>query len=216
MDTGASVDSALIHAAGQKHLEIVRCLLEYVQDKKSVLNAYYRDVLLNVTSTLCSAVFRGHLNIVRYLVEAGADPLLRCSYNGVSQLAIHRTFEARHAHGALDIIRYLISVDRRQLEARTSEGKTCLHLAAEANDAECADWLLSEGADHTAVTSWDETPWQRACKKNSLAVMGVFLKKEIGSLQARHNQRQTGYNSPYVLTWFVPDYTPFYWGGGVS
>ncbi|KAI1380967.1 ankyrin repeat-containing domain protein [Hypoxylon crocopeplum] len=223
---GASLDSAsdifiLDSAASYGNLDTVRWLVEHVDDKKKFVNATVEKTRQNRVSALWSAVNSGHLDIIRTLVEAGADPLLPCTSRGVDQLAIHAAFKVDRGSDVLEIIRYLITLNKDQLEKKTSEGKTCLHLAAETNNAECADWLLSQKANFTAKTNRGETPWQRARKENNVAAMRVFLRKEIESYTDRHNgfsRRQQ-----YVMSWsgFLQGRSgdsslPFCWGGGVS
>ncbi|KAI1119840.1 ankyrin repeat-containing domain protein [Nemania abortiva] len=154
VEAGASVDSTspdgLYCAVMVGNLDMIRYLVEHAEDRKSVLDADYfgyEDDLRMSLSALWAAVSTGRLDIVRYLVEAGANPLRQCTYHHVDEFAIHAALNPDHQitdSARLGMINYLISVDKDQLNKKTGEGKTCLHLAAEINNAECADWLIAQ------------------------------------------------------------------------
>ncbi|KAI3317518.1 ankyrin repeat-containing domain protein [Xylariaceae sp. AK1471] len=101
VEAGASVyatsryDSVLTCAARQKNLDIVRCVVEHSRDK-SFVNTFYEWVRPDA-SALAAAVGAGNLDIVRYLVEAGADPLLRLDNNRycTCTFAIHKAFQRK-------------------------------------------------------------------------------------------------------------------------
>ncbi|KAI8946096.1 ankyrin repeat-containing domain protein [Xylaria longipes] len=219
VNAGASVDSAgphgstLFYASQQKDVSIVRCLIERATHKERFLNALYFEGSVLAASALWSAVDKGHLDVVRYLIEAGANPLLQCTYNGVRHLAIHRAFTSKNCSDRLEVIRYLIRFDRNQLEERTSENKTCLHLAVLAANVECTDLLLSKGADCTATTSEGVTPWKIAHPSGSLRMMGVFLRREIEYLQSRYDELRGDRNLKQTVTSFLPAGRVMYWGG---
>ncbi|KAJ2974079.1 hypothetical protein NUW58_g8773 [Xylaria curta] len=190
LDAGAGPPGlTLTYASGQHNLSIVRCLVEHAVDKNRLLNTLYKMDRLHEISPLAAAAESGDIDIARYLVEAGADLFLSCSYglfSRRSELAIHRAFKIRHDNGTLEMIQYLISVDRKQLNAKTRYGETCLHLAAETNNTGCADWLLSEGANCEVKNQHGETPWQVACRLGDVATIGSFLRSEIQLIGSWH------------------------------
>lgn len=212
VDAGASVDSAnprdsiLFYAVRVGDFDVLQYLVQHAVDKNSVLNAVHRDASssngLSTISALWYAAFLHRLDMVRYLVEAGADYLLPCTSLGVSQLPIHATFLIYPSSVAHDIISYLIGVDRCQLWEKNSRSQTCLHLAAETNNAKCADWLISQGAECGTLNWKHETPWKTALNKRRMAVIGVFLKRESQLYQAR-KRRYVNVPRPHGLSWLI-------------
>ena len=100
-------------------------------------------------SALWKAASNGHLPIVQYLVEQGADkektygsntPLMNASW-----------------YGHLDVVRYLLEqgADR---EKKSIIGYTSLHCAAQNGYLEMAMLLMSYGADLNALNNKDKLP----------------------------------------------------------
>ncbi|MBO0719359.1 MAG: ankyrin repeat domain-containing protein [Blastocatellia bacterium] len=70
---------------------------------------------------------------------------------------------------------------RRKLARFAGEyGKTCLHWAAETDQAEIARILLDAGADIEAKTSWGATPLEWAATMGSVRVADLLLSRGAG------------------------------------
>ncbi|KAI1339249.1 ankyrin repeat-containing domain protein [Xylariaceae sp. FL0016] len=229
VNIGVPVDHAnrdgikpLHRAARRGDLEIVQCLIEHCENahKNDYLNSCYMIPRITVwpfpyqwvfMSALAAAATEGHLEVVRYLVEQGADPLLKLQSNG---LAVHCALRDDKDH--VDVLRYLLDLNHSQLERKTADNETLLHLASRKDHVESARWLLDQGADHKAVDSEGDTPWLVATKARSAAVMGVFLGKEISSPQPlRGIWQRIGdkMKKATTYTYLFPGREQFYWGG---
>jgi len=132
-------------------------------------------------SPLTMAIGRGHLDVARILLEAGADPNRRDAFDQ-SPLERARTAEAVEllvAHGARADLpksgqdRFLAAAQRgdaamiRTLLAagadpRNPPTKAIPELMERGDDAEAAKLLLDAGADPNARTQWNETLVERA------------------------------------------------------
>ena len=127
------------------------------------------------TQPLHFAVREGHAEVVRTLLELGADPSYRRyaheplatvardrGHQGVARIiedaraALGLGGEPHEAHraataGDVDRLRALITGNRSLLDRRDDEGFTPLHRAVEAGQAACATLLLELGAPPDAV-----------------------------------------------------------------
>ncbi|KAI1302731.1 hypothetical protein F5Y03DRAFT_360839 [Xylaria venustula] len=233
IDSGASVDyisispaesaecaeSVLTLAARLKNIDILRYIVERVDDKKKFVNTSFQRRPWDEYSALSAAVEARQVNTVRYLIEVGADPLLHVGDPWLCQLVIHRAIGIEPGNDLLEIIQYLLDVDGSQLEKRMSNGDTCLHLAAAADNAQCVDLFLSKGANCKAENMRGQTPWEVACdttiSRRRLSAIGMFLKREI--IERPGDMNYIG------RTWFMADHNSssshlrkkrFSWGGG--
>ncbi|KAG5507646.1 hypothetical protein JKF63_06595 [Porcisia hertigi] len=100
---------------------------------------------------LLLAVGRGHLNVVRFLLERGAD-LMHQNRRGESSL--HRAVSRGH----MDLVEFLVStseknnatnkaVHRRWMNLRDKHGESALFYASTDNNEEIGRYLLRHGAD---------------------------------------------------------------------
>jgi len=64
--------------------------------------------------------------------------------------------------GDISKVRQLLEADSTLVNAKDSNKKTPLHIAAEKNFAELAELLISAGADIHSEVSWGMTPLQWA------------------------------------------------------
>ncbi|KAH9895440.1 ankyrin [Xylariomycetidae sp. FL2044] len=211
-----------LHRAAKKgSLDSVQYLLDHCEDRKSYVQACYQTPRIRVwpipyrweqNSALSCAAGEGHLDVVRYLVEAGADPLQELQNNGI---AAHSA--CRGAKDYVQVVKYLMNVDRSQLEKRTSdEDDTCLHLAAQKDHIESAELLLSIGANHRARNAEGNTPWQVAHKAKSSNVMGALLRMEIYDRYQHEGiwrRLLEKMREASTYTYLFPGRKEYYWGG---
>ena len=94
---------------------------------------------LQSASALCIAAEKNHLNVVRYLVEQGADMEMEDRY-GMTPL-INASF-----YGHIEVVRYLLEQGGDRDKA-TEFGMTSLHSAVEQGQLETAKLLMVYGAD---------------------------------------------------------------------
>lgn len=163
----------IVHAMRHGHADIA--------EKLRLAKARYDFKAPQASHELRLAAFRGHLSVVRWLVERGVDPNL--TMQGMSALSIAAregdaaTAKALLAAGAqvdkptksgstplmaaaqygnLDYARALLEGGANP-RAATEDGLTSLHLAAQADAPELVALLLERGADLAARTRSDYT-----------------------------------------------------------
>ena len=106
---------------------------------------------------LCAAVQAGNLDLVRSLLQAGADPNFP-SGNG----ALIEAIKTR-SHNRLEMVRALLD-HGADPNARSTLYQTALHAAVGEADAELVNLLLDRGADVNIRGEDDMTPlWTAAC-----------------------------------------------------
>ena len=83
----------------------------------------------------------------------------------------------------------LINQPNIDLDIRTPNGSTPLHLAAEANQLYIANLLINRGADIDALDNNDDTPLHRAAEANDMDMVQMLLdngaNRRIENLQFR-------------------------------
>jgi ankyrin repeat protein len=127
----------------------------------------------------------GRMELLDVLLQAGLDP------NATTKLG--RTALSKSAwNGSVDIMRYLLKLKNIQIEVKDKNGRTALHNAVwgsaggregkkmgqNATDSpECAELLISHGADLEAVDNAGNTPLCIACSTYSPSSLSLLLKK---------------------------------------
>jgi ankyrin repeat protein len=142
---------------------------------------------------------RRYQQVVRRLLDAGADPLLRTQKDGVlpQTHARQRGFtriatmlqEAsvgltpaerllRHARGGSVAAAEAALADGADLEARDARGRTALLLAATEDRVEMAQMLVARGADVNALDGRHDTPFLVTGVTGSVAMLKALLPGE--------------------------------------
>lgn len=165
---------AMMSAAVSGDVDTIRALLE--KDRNLALAEYW------YTPPLHYAVREGHLEAVKLLIEAGADPTyIRYGGEDLKVVATDRNHDAVAAfiaeaqkqrmgsamenheiHGAvtqgeLDRVRDLLQAEPELVNRRDAKGRTPLHLAANAGHEAIAELLIDHGADLEARTGSNDT-----------------------------------------------------------
>ena len=123
-------------------------------------------------STLHSACREGTLNVVKLLVEAGADVCVADEEENTCLMLASRK-------GHIDTVRYLVSLPGMNVNQRDSEGNTALHVAVREQHAEVAQVLIDAGADVNRRASGD-TPLFLAIRKGSLDMVKLLVRAGAG------------------------------------
>ena len=94
---------------------------------------------LDKSTALYMAVLGGNLDIVRYLVENGADPYLHCWHGSL----LHAAVMARQK--GEEVLKYVLQFDF-DIDMLNEDGNTCLILASRNNTAAVCSLLVENGA----------------------------------------------------------------------
>jgi len=128
------------------------------------------DLELGASTPLMEASQEGHLELVRYLLEAGARVN---ATTGTGDTALTYACENGHTDVADLLLQY-----SALLEHESEGGRTPLMKAARAGHLCTVQFLISRGADvNRQTTNNDHTPLSLACAGGHLAVVEVLLQQ---------------------------------------
>jgi ankyrin repeat protein len=150
VEMGIALD--VFEAATLGNLERVR---ELVEGNASLANAFGSDGF----TPLGLASFLGHLPVVEYLLEKGAE-VNAASKNDFRVMPLHSAVANRHL-----AVAELLLKNGADVNACQEQGFTPLHEAALQGDEAMIRLLLAHGADPHAQKDDGETPFQTALRK---------------------------------------------------
>lgn len=121
----------------------------------------------NGDAPLVMAAYLGHADVVRMLLEAGAD--ITAVDPGMKATALHAAAYAGRTEAAKVLIEHGIEIDKQG----PKNGYTALHDAIWQNNIETARVILEAGADLTRRSHDGETPldFARSKKRKEIAAM---------------------------------------------
>jgi ankyrin repeat protein len=145
----------LLNAVVEGHWNIVSTLLDLKPKKNNKrINKHYHynnKFDYNDSSTLLhAAAHKGHLNIVKNLVERGAK--LTCRNNN-NEDVLHFAIKS----GNVDLVQWLCQ-QKIDVNRKNKQGNTPLHLAIKEKNSEITACLLEYGANLTIKNNSKETP----------------------------------------------------------
>ena len=116
------------------------------------------------------AATKGNIEAVKQHLDAGADVELKCVNCGGTVL--------RHAvsGGHIEIVELLVSKDA-DVNAKTEEGESPLHLAANRGHKEIIELLIARGADVDAKGDSGRTPLHVAAQKGHKEIIELLIAK---------------------------------------
>ena len=124
-------------------------------------------------STLHSACREGTLNVVKLLVEAGANVCVADEEENTCLMLASR-------EGHIDTVRYLVSLPQMDVKQRDSEGNPALHVAVREKHAEVVQVLIDAGADVNGRASDGDTPLFLAIRQGSLDMVKLLVRAGAG------------------------------------
>jgi len=143
--------------------------LEGLADKAVDVNASNS----NGDAPLHAATRAGHATVVTWLLKHGADPNKKITSVGHDQ----RGFTPLH-EGAVrghDKVAQLLLTYKAKIDAKTTDGRTALMLAADAGHFSVAKLLLGRGADLKICNQTGETAFTVAVAKGHLRIARLLL-----------------------------------------
>lgn len=196
---------------GESHLFVVVCnnhwdILKYfVEEKQANVNiANHSD---GHTPLIFTAMFADKLDLMKYLVEKGADvnqaeffdsqtPLFVSSSKGHLELVKYliangadpgkRNLNGEDclwiaaSSGRLEIVKFLIEQNLSDVNVTNNNSETPIYTASLQGKLEIVRYLFEKGADITIKTrSFDETPMIAAKRKKHEAILKFFKEKGI-------------------------------------
>uniref|UniRef100_A0A336N437 CSON006168 protein n=1 Tax=Culicoides sonorensis TaxID=179676 RepID=A0A336N437_CULSO len=136
-------DTALLHSAVRSDgLKMVKLLIKNYKFDVNVKDSNQRTPLHDAISRtpLHDAISRSNLEIVKYLIDRGADVNAKDSNE---RTALHEV--AKHSN--LEIVKYFID-HGADVHAKDSNKRTALHEVAKHSNLEIVKYFIDHGADH--------------------------------------------------------------------
>ena len=195
--TATAQDQDILQAAREGDLARVE---ELVQQDPALIN-FQND---NGQTPMHMAAWQGHLNIVQFLIDLGADintmgpanqsPLLYAAYEGRTEIVeillqqgaefnyqdrngrtpLH--YAARQNHP--DVVRYLLS-QGADLNIKENQGETELHFAARGGNREIVALLADSASDIYAKTNDGKLPIHTAAHTGQTEAAAFFIEKGV-------------------------------------
>ena len=122
----------------------------------------------NQDAPLVMAAYKGYNEIVKLLLEAGAD--VKAVDPGMKATALHAASYAGRAEAAKLLIQYKIDIDKQG----PYNGYTALHDAIWQNNVDTAKVLIDAGANLTLQSNSGQTPLDFAKAKNASKIVAMI------------------------------------------
>ena len=157
-----TLDAKLYRAAKNGILARVQQLVQ----RGANMNATHYD---DEYTALHVACYKGHLDVVRYLIEDGLVNAETANKKGNTALH-HACCES----GCVDVVRYLIQHAEANTEATNKNGETPLHFASESDDVKAVRYLIEHGmkSNVDATDNYGCTPLHGASRRGCLDIFG--------------------------------------------
>jgi len=187
-DTEASLYSsrrrktALCHAAGNGHLEVVRHLLRFKADV-SAYSTY------SGMAPLHGAAYYGHYDIARILLQAGADVNATCWVKRASMERVASALELASARGHVRTLLLLV--------ASSSTTNRALNAAARNGQLDAVNALIDAGADIEDINCTGTTALLEAVSGGHLLVVSRLLQAKAN---VEASSRQVSFKRYFCCT----------------
>ncbi len=131
----------LIKACRDGFIDVVKYLVEKC---KFNVNKRYNFMLSDSSYPLTEAILNGHFNIVKYLIEYGADITIKCKSANLLMLSCTCKLN-------IEIINYLLKIF--DVNCKDEQGNTAIHYAVCANKLDILDHLVLNDGDVDSVNN---------------------------------------------------------------
>ena len=187
-DTEDSVrKTALMVACERGHNSIVKWLVSEYKDNKMLERKNAYGGINTGWRPLHYAAYSGHYEIVRFLVDSGADinAKTHTRWDAIGFSLFFKNNELEEAtpllvaasQGHLNIVRYFIEVKKVNKTVKTyNQWNTCLHLAAQNGHRQVVEWLiLNKHADIENKNYNQKTPLTLAIESQQTGIVECLL-----------------------------------------
>ena len=170
-------NTPLILASFYGYADVAQLLFEY-------------GAKVNVTNDkgftpLHRACYSGHLNIVEWLLNCGAD------INAQDQIKGYTPAFHAYIKNNFVIVEFLIN-NNANIAVPNKNGYTPLHEICRLGDTDAIDFLINHGADVNAKDSKDgNTPLHIACSKGKLESVKLLIKQHNADINSTNNYGRT-------------------------
>ena len=137
------------------------------------------DFAFHGMSLLSHAAYRGNIEVVRFLLEKGAD-MDKATNNGTYPLLM------ACLEGHLEVVQ-LLADKGADIDRALNNSCTPLYIACWKGRLEVARLLLEKGADVNKATNDGATPLYIACKKGHLEVVGLLVERGADMDKAKNS-----------------------------
>lgn len=129
----------------------------------------------NQDAPLVMAAYKGYSEIVRLLLEAGAD--VTAVDPGMKATALHAAAYAGRTEAAKLLVQHKIDIDKQG----PYNGYTALHDAIWQGNVETAEVIINAGANLNLKSNSGQTPLEFAKSKNNKKIIALIVKKMADS-----------------------------------
>ena len=170
----------LILAKYQRNISPLLAVIKHLSEKEGNLNAQDSNGL----TILNYAVINNELAIVKFLVEVGKvdlDALIphKCK-PGEHVAPIHNAIE----HDSFDVVEYLVSANKIDVNLKNIYGQTVLHTAAKHGKLTLVKWLLDQGMDINLRDRYGFTAWEYSVKSGNVSLVKFLVEKGYVAINA--------------------------------
>ncbi|XP_050297321.1 uncharacterized protein LOC126736813 [Anthonomus grandis grandis] len=146
-------------AASEGHEEVAKILIANKAD-------------VNFGNPLHIAAGQGHVNVVEVLLINGADINSKDIKN-------RRSIELAVAHGHLPVVELLMQYGKIDINAKSNDDSTMLHIASQNNDLRMVKYLVDQGSDINAKNAFGSKPIHIAARDGFKATVKFFLSRGL-------------------------------------
>ncbi|XP_067653868.1 inversin-like [Haliotis asinina] len=185
---GRGADVSLVDRNGNNVL-LWACIGGDLETVKLILSLNVGDVDINYKgwysrTPVMQAAWKGHRDVVEFLVDRGADvSLVDSNGNNVLHFAC--------AGGDLETVKLILSMNVVNINSRGWKNKTPVMWAAGSGHRDVVEFLVGGGADVSLVDRWGNNVLLWACIGGDLETVKLIMSMNVVDINARNNDGKT-------------------------